>query len=387
MQTSTEQLVQQIHDSPMRIVLAASGGGSRAIADLLEVPGASRTLLEAVVPYSGPAMAALLGGPPDEFCSEATARAMAMAAFHRARRYESPNGATAGVACTASLASDRPKRGEHRVHLAMQTVAVTATWHLQVLKDRRSRAEEERLAGRLLLNVIAAACGVADRLDLDLLETECADESRMEAPPAWQQLLLGQTETVLVAQTPNSGPRRGLLTKGEGTEWPLVFPGSFNPLHAGHLRMIQVAHELFGQPVAAELSILNVDKPPLDYMELARRLAQFPASQAVFLSRAATFEEKSRLFPGATFVVGADTLERIANPEYYDGPAARQTAIERIASRGCRFLVFGRDLGSGFRRLGDLQLPDALRAMCREVPPETFHEDISSTTLRKSAGG
>ncbi len=58
---SSDQLVQQIHDSPTRIVLAASGGGSRAIAYLLEVPGGSRTLLEAVVPYSPAAMAAWLG--------------------------------------------------------------------------------------------------------------------------------------------------------------------------------------------------------------------------------------------------------------------------------------------------------------------------------------
>ena len=85
---SPEQLVEQIHDSPTRIVLAATGGGSRAIADLLEVPGGSRTLLEAVVPYSAPAMTAWLGGLPDGFCSAATGRAMAMAAFHRARRYE-----------------------------------------------------------------------------------------------------------------------------------------------------------------------------------------------------------------------------------------------------------------------------------------------------------
>src|SRR5208337_4999698 len=78
---SPEQLIEQIHDSPRRIVLAAAGGGSRAIADLLEVPGGSRTLLEAVVPYSAPAMVDFLGGRPDEFCSAATARATAVAAF------------------------------------------------------------------------------------------------------------------------------------------------------------------------------------------------------------------------------------------------------------------------------------------------------------------
>ena len=70
---------------PRGIVLAVTGGGSRAIADLLAVPGGSRTLLEAVVPYSASALAAWLGSRPDEFCSAATARAMAMVAFQRGR--------------------------------------------------------------------------------------------------------------------------------------------------------------------------------------------------------------------------------------------------------------------------------------------------------------
>ena len=84
--TIRHQLVQQIHDSHTLIVLAATGGGSRAIADLLEVPGASRTLLEAFVPYSDQAMIDYLGSRPDEFCSNRTARAMAMAAFLHARK-------------------------------------------------------------------------------------------------------------------------------------------------------------------------------------------------------------------------------------------------------------------------------------------------------------
>ena len=161
--------------------------------------------------------------------------------------------------------------------------------------------------------------------------------------------------------------------------------GAFNPLHVGHRRMIQLAHELLHEPVALDLSIINVDKPPLDYGEIERRLGQFPAEQPVWLTRAATFEEKSRLFPGATFIVGADTLRRIAAPQYYGSSmAACQYAIDRIAARGCHFLVFGRDLGVGLLRLGDLDLPDALRALCREIPPEVFREEISSTAIRKS---
>jgi hypothetical protein len=104
------------------------------------------------------------------------------------------------------------------------------------------------------------------------------------------------------------------------------------------------------------------------------------------LSRAATFDEKSRLFAGATFVVGADTLRRIADPRYYGNDlSACHRTIERMAGRGCRFLVFGRDCGAGFVRLADLDLPESLRAICRDVPAEVFREDISSTEIRKAA--
>ncbi|MCC6124305.1 MAG: hypothetical protein IT426_05045 [Pirellulales bacterium] len=58
--------------------------------------------------------------------------------------------------------------------------------------------------------------------------------------------------------------------------------------------------------------------------------------------------------------------------------------LKRIATRGCKFLVFGRDMGTGFVRLADLDLPDVLRNISREVPPEVFRENVSSTGLRKA---
>ncbi len=117
----------------------------------------------------------------------------------------------------------------------------------------------------------------------------------------------------------------------------------------------------------------------------AQPLGQFPADQTVWLTRAATFEEKSRLFPGTTFVVGADTMRRIADPRYYgENTAACLAALERIADRGCGFLVFVRDLGTGLVRLGDLDLPERLRRICREVPADVFREDVSSTALRRA---
>jgi hypothetical protein len=308
--TSLASLVREIHDAPARLVLALAGGGVRALAELLEVPGASRTLLEAVVPYSERAMIDWLGGRPDQFCSGPTARAMAMAAFLRACRLDSGDVPRAGVACTASLVSDRPKRGPHRIHVAFQTASVTALWSLELAKGQRSRAEEERIASGLVLDAVAEVSGVAGRLPLERFAGETVHEARITAPEPWQDLLLGRREAVRQGGSGRAGPPVA------------VFPGAFNPLHVGHCRILRVAEEILGVAVEPEISILNVDKPPLDYLEIARRTAQFARGQAVWLTRAATFDEKSRLFPGATFVVGADTLRRIADPGYYGNDAA-----------------------------------------------------------------
>jgi nicotinamide mononucleotide (NMN) deamidase PncC len=374
-----EELVRQIHAAPGQVVLVLNGG-SRAVAELLEVPGGSKILLEATVPYSDGALTAWLGSRPEQFCSSRTARAMAVVAFGRAIRYGAAERQAAGVSCTAGLATDRPKRGPHRAHVAVQTAGQTWHWALELEKNARSRREEEQIVSRMVLNAVAAACGVDQRLDLPLLGQERVEMEQVSAPPPWQDLFLGRVEAIDARST---GFSRNLEPPKGGTT-NVIFSGAFHPLHAGHRRMAEIAQESLGLPAATELSILNVDKPPLDYLEIERRLGQFAPDQAVWLTRAATFDDKSRLFPGATFVVGVDTLRRIADPHYYgDDRGVMTQAIERIIARGCRFLVFGRASGSSFIRLADVDLPDVLRRACSEVPAEKFREDVSSTALRK----
>jgi hypothetical protein len=157
-------------------------------------------------------------------------------------------------------------------------------------------------------------------------------------------------------------------------------------VHVGHRRMLDIAEQLLAAPVAWEISIENVDKPPLDYIELAERLERLSGDRAVWLTRAPTFVKKAQLFPGATFVVGLDTLVRIADPRYYGNDAdACRAALTAIARRGCRFLVFSRLIGGNLVRLADLELPDVLAAIATEVPAERFREDISSTELRNGS--
>jgi hypothetical protein len=148
--------------------------------------------------------------------------------------------------------------------------------------------------------------------------------------------------------------------------------------------MARIAATITGVAAAYELSVVNVDKPPLDEPGIRRRAAQFLPDEIVWLTRSATFVQKAGLFPGATFAVGADTLRRIADTRYYAGSEKeRDLAIETIVAWNCRFLVFGRWLDGEFWSLDRLNPPPALRAACTEVPESKFRFDLSSTELRR----
>lgn len=372
------ELIRRLHQTARPAVLALTGGGSRAVSELLSVPGASRWLTEVSIPYAASALAEWIGATPEQACSSATARAMAVAAWCRARRWaESAAGARGrvwGLGATCSLASDRPKRGAHRVHVAAHTREKTLDLQVTLTKGARTRAEEEEFAARLVLGLLGKLAELTEFWSIPSLSGEVINLSETRAPSWWQELWTGERFATLVGA--DAWPEPGAV----------LLPGSFHPLHEGHRRMAALAAARLGRQVDFELSIFNVDKPPLDYADVRYRAEALCGGERLWLTAAPTFVEKARLFPGATFVVGADTVDRIGQARYYGGSAsAAEEAWHELAARGARFLVFGRQRGDGFETLESLELPGPLAALCEGVSAAEFRADISSTELRRQA--
>src|SRR5438876_5820988 len=372
-----QQLISALHPSGRKAALAITGGGSGAVGELLRVPGGSRLLIEAQVPYDALALATFLGFAPAQACSSDTAIAMAQSARARAARLVPAGTDLIGLGATAALVSDRPRKGEHRYHIAFANFAGIAHCTCVMAKGRRDRAAEEDLVSRAIVLWLARACGIAAPSPRSLLDAdEHYAETVVAAVDTIDQLLAGEFDRVTVqpdGQIMLSAPQPSVL-----------FPGSFNPMHEGHVLLARVAEELRQQPLAFEISVTNVDKPPLAGDSVRHRLVQFAWKSPVELTRAPTFLEKSRLFPGTTFVIGADTAERLVAPKYYgDDELQVHVALEEIANSGSSFLVAVRlDAAGRVRALNDIPVPRRYVDLFTEIPEHRFRFDTSSSEIR-----
>ena len=369
--------VEAILDSGARLSMALTGGGSKLVTWLLNHPGASRAVVEAQIPYHESALQAYLSTPGPHRVEEETARVMALQAFSRTRAFTGGQGHAIGVGCTAALATRRVRRGEDRVCIALRTAGQYRFYALRFEKGTADRLEQEDVLSRFALQVLAEACGAV-----------------RESPEAWpayvdissqitpveeslERLLQGEARVVEMGLD-------GCMVFEVEQQDRLLLSGSFNPLHQGHTELAAAAQAQSGRSICLEISVENVDKPPLSYGEVMRRLGQLEGHYPVVLTRAATFMEKARLFGRGVFVIGYDTAVRLLDASYYEGEEdGLGGGLEEMATGGCRFLVAGRLHEGCYRTLEDIDLPEQYQGMFEAITEAVFRKDISSSEIRE----
>ena len=375
MDKQIHQLVQTIHNTPGRVMIVSAGAGIQAIAWLLGVAGASRTLLEAVIPYDESSFDSFLDRKPEQYVAIQTAGYLAGRAVMRANRLWRGSEPVIGLACTATIITDRPKLGDHRAHIVAWSRSNISHYSLHLNKGARDRHGEEDLVSRLMLNALAEAYGLDVRVSLPLTEQDKLEVTIENLAGAVKDLLSGNSD--YFALQPEGDKIETISPKA-------ILSGSFNPLHEGHLALANVAREILGYEVVFELASNNAEKPAIDQVSILQRLLQFAGRYPVIISNAATFLSKSLLFPGTTFVIGHDTAQRILEPRFYGHNREQMlAALKQIKNQKCQFLVAGRLGKDGrFHNASELKVPAGFPRLFEAIPDSRFRLDISSSDIR-----
>ena len=375
MNSDLEYSITRIHNSKTKLVMSVSGVGSQSINWLLSVPGASKTLIEATIPYSNESLNRYIGEVPRQYVSKTTALSMAKAAYIQGVEYGNHEIDIIGVSCTGAISTNRKRRGDNQAFIGLWGPRLKYVAHLILEKGERNRVEEEELVSSLIVQYIEEKLLGNSVLNMELNKLESVSVDETEFPSDLDSLVNGHISSI----TYMGSNLVGLDKSFKGG----ILSGSFNPMHQGHIELSKLASDMLGVPVAFEISATNVDKPPLQANEIEKRVSQFERSETVILTCAPLFGEKSSIFQNSTFIIGNDTALRLVDPKYYDNDVQNMyTSLQKVMDNKCDFLVAGRLQNSEFKTISDMAIPEAFISLFQGIPESQFRMDLSSTELR-----
>jgi len=348
-----------IAESPP-FVLYISGGGFSAIGDLTQFGGSSGKLLEVVCNQATKSTDKLLGYKPEHYVSRDTAIHLAQKAFKRAYELSGEEDCY-GVALTSRLTVENERAGRINESLfARQGADYTQFCRFEQHSDTRV-GQEKDTAG--FLNCLLTGYPFGGRF------TELYNDSNIS--------LVKDKNVVSYFGMNNEGKSPFEVVK------PVVYSGSFSPLHHGHIEVAKVASEHTGKPVWFEISLFNVDKQSVDFISLQERINAIEDAAkthkfiaGVVISKQMFFLDKSYAYKKPIFIVGSDTLNRIQT--YATGK--KDLSIQaQLAS----FKVSGVNFGYVERKNHPIRLIyDSMKDI--SFPLNYTDSGISSTEIRSS---
>jgi hypothetical protein len=315
-------------------------------------------------------------------------------ALHLAPKENIENLIGLGVSCSLARPEGEREGREHKAYITIQTEMATASYmfHLQKVMDQLShntREEEETFVSDRILEILAETMGLGSS---DYVNKGWTDTS--PSKPGYLEILTGQRKFLAFPKPLLFGHNDVVAIEGDIIpNGRVIFSGSFNPVHDGHMQMAAKAAELTQKQVDFEVCVHNVDKPSLNFKSLqARADGMFGSLRGksytglTLFTSTPTFVQKAETFPNSQFIVGWDTFKRIGDPKYYGGEEGLIKALARLRQLNIQFLVFHRIIdGKSSIQESLASIPTELIAMstiCGEdvLPPTGY----SSSEIRKS---
>lgn len=348
----------QLANANCNLHVVTTGGGAGLQQTLWEVPGSSSYLSGCSFPYSTKEQQDLLGFMPSKSCCEETAIDLASAAYMKALEFSGKR--TLGLGLTASVASNKEHRGDHRVFACLISDDKVYLTHTILKKSvgLLARKEDGKICdtiGEVLLSSYLLN-------ENNFVDTTGKADARFFTNPFFSA----------------TGERSANIS----VKNPAIMPGAFNPPHEGHYGMVDEYEDAQRRKVIFAITANAPHKPPLTFQECLKRAKMLQGRNRLFSKDDPLYLDKARLHTNTPMVIGADALLRMFDPKW---GLDLEASLQEFWSLGTKFGVFGRVVNGKFMDAGDAirTLPKPLYDKYRLLFSEVYGKwDISSTELR-----
>lgn len=351
----------------VNIHLVATGGGAGFQNELWGEPGSSAYLSGASFPYSPEEQEEFLGFMPEHFASEENAIDLASAAYMKAYKFGGKN--PVGLSVTASVASEKEHRGDHRVYTCLMTNDKVITTHHTMVKGvgtcQRSKDgyDCDSLAFFTLL----------DGLDI----AQCSTTGKPDYKDATQ---LATDRFFLRPYFESTGKR---FAKVPVNFDYAIYPGAFNPPHEGHFGVAEAVRQDYFRETVFEITARPPHKDPLTVQQCLQRAKLLRCNNRIFTVANPYYIDKARANPGVPLILGADAMVRMLDPKW---GLDTKAMLQEFYELGTDLYIAGREVNGKWMTMADISnsmiFKDQREMFLRIARPISGEWNISSTEIR-----
>lgn len=355
----------KLKEANVSIHVIATGAGASLQQSLWEVPGSSAYLSGASFPYAPEEQAELLGFMPEHFCSAEAAVDLASAAYMKA--YNFGGKSPVGLGLTATVASEKEHRGDHRLFFCIMTDDTVKVFSHKLIKDRGEYARilDGGACDSLAFNTLLKELNIYHYdPQLDFKDATDLATERFFARPFFTAT--GER----LAQVPSN------------LDYALM-SGAFNPPHPGHFGPAEVVRGDYHKDTVFEITARPPHKEALTVQQCLQRSKMLRGHHRLFTVANPYYIDKARAYPGVPLVLGADAMVRMLDPKW--GLDTKAT-LQEFYDLGTDLYVVGRDVEGEFTTMEDIAngmiLKDERQLFLNVAKSVQGRWDLSSTEIR-----